>query len=48
MKKRNFGYLLIFLGLLMFCGSATIHIFNEKQEFYFIFFKTKTLAPKLQ
>lgn len=32
MKKRNFGYLLIFLGLLMFCGSATIHIFNEKQD----------------
>lgn len=32
MKKRNFGYLLIFLGLLMFCGSAVIHIFNEKQD----------------
>ena len=32
MKKRNLGYLLIFLGLLMFCGSATLHIFNEKQD----------------
>ena len=32
MKKRNLGYLLIFLGLLMFCGSVTMHIFNEKQD----------------
>ena len=32
MKKCNLGYLLIFLGLLMFCGSATMHIFNEKQD----------------
>lgn len=32
MKKRNFGYLLIFLGLLMFCGSAILHLINEKQD----------------
>ena len=32
MKKRNLGYLLIFLGLMMFCGSAVMHTINEKQD----------------
>lgn len=32
MKRRNLGYLLIFLGLLMFCGSTVLHMFNERQD----------------
>ena len=32
MKRRDLGYLLIFLGLLMFCGSAVIHTIHERQD----------------
>ena len=32
MHKRTPGYLLIFLGLLMFCGSAVLHLINERQD----------------
>ena len=32
MHKKTSGYLLIFLGLLMFCGSAILHMVNERQD----------------